>query len=279
MKTQLLLLTAGIFSLFGLTSCFQVENTITVNKDGSGTIVEETIFGEQMQMMLQMAQAQAGAQGGDAVANPLDKMMDKTKAEARAKKMGEGVELVGIEKINENGKMGVRTTYKFSDVNKLKYSNAGALDLGELPGAPADAAKKADEGGITFKLDGGKLSIIQKALNEEAAKAAEEQAKENPGEEKAAAMGEQELAMMKGMMKDMRIVMKVKIAPGIAKTNASHVDGDTITLGDVKMEKLLANPEKLKALQSGDFEKTKEAMKGIDGVKFEDKEVVEVEMK
>lgn len=279
MKTQLLLLATSAFALFGLTSCFQVENTITVKKDGSGTIVEETIFGEQMQMMLQMAQAQAGAQGGKAPANPLDKMMDKAKAEARAKKMGEGVELVSIEKINNDGKLGVRTTYKFADINKLNYSNAGALDMGDLPGAPAGAAKKVDDSGITFKLADGKLSIIQKAPKAE--DAAKDGAEVEGDAEKAVApaIDPQQLAMMKGMMKDMRITMKVKIEPGIAKTNASHVDGDTITLGDIKMDKLLENPEKLKALQGGDFEKTKEAMKDVEGVKFEGQNVVEVEMK
>ncbi|BDS08609.1 hypothetical protein NT6N_36490 [Oceaniferula spumae] len=271
MKTQLLMIATGLLTLFGLTSCFQVDNTITVNKDGSGTIVEETIFGEQMQMMLEMAKAQGGA----AQANPMDKMMDKTKAEARAKQMGEGVELVGIEKINNGGKLGVRTTYKFTDINKVKYSTAGALDMGDLPGAAAGAAKKADDAGVTFKLADGKLSIIQKAPKAEDAEKVEGDAEPAP----AGDIDPQQLAMMQGVMKDMRITMKVKIAPGIAKTDASHVDGDTITLGDIKMDKILANPEKLKALQGGDFDKTKEAMKGVDGVKFEGKEIVEVEMK
>lgn len=269
MKTQLLIIATSLFSLFGLTSCFQSENTITVNKDGSGTIVEETVFGEQMQMMIQMAEAQGGQ-----AANPLDQMTDKTKAETRAKTMGEGVELVGIEKINANGKIGVRTTYKFADINKLKYSSAGALDMGDLPGAAAGAAKKAEDAGVTFKLADGKLSIIQKAP-----KAADTEKAADAEKAEAPAIDPQQLAMMQGVMKDMRITMKVKIAPGIAKTNASHVDGDTITLGDIKMEKLLANPEKLQALQGGDFDKTKEAMKGVEGIKFEGKEIVEVEMK
>jgi len=269
MKTQLLIIATSLFSLFCLTSCFQSENTITVNKDGSGTIVEETHFGEQMKMMIQMAQAQGGQ-----AKSPLDSMMDKEKAKTRAKGMGEGVELVGIEKINKDGKIGVRTTYKFADINKLKYSSAGALDLGDLPGGAAGAAKKADEAGVTFKLADGKLSIIQKAPKaDDAEKAEDADAAEAPG------IDPQQLAMVQGMMKDMRITMKVKIASGIAKTDASHVEGDTITLADIKMDKLLANPEKLKALQGGDFDKTKEAMKGVEGVKFEGKEVVEVEMK
>ncbi|MBK1830565.1 hypothetical protein JIN77_07495 [Verrucomicrobiaceae bacterium R5-34] len=269
MKTQLLIIATSLLSLFGLTSCFQSENTITVNKDGSGTIVEETFFGEQMQMMIQMAEAQGG-QGG----NPLDQMTDPTKAKARAQAMGEGVELVGIEKINVDGKIGMRATFKFADINKLKYSSAGALDMGDLPGGAAGAAKEAEDAGVTFKLADGKLSIIQKTPEAEGADKAED-----GGAAEVPEMDPQQLAMMQGVMKDMRITMKVKIASGIAKTDATHVDGDTITLGDIKMDKLLANPEKLKALQGGDFDQTKEAMKGVEGVKFEGKEVVEVEMK
>ena len=78
--------------LFGLSSCIQVESTISVKKDGSGTITEELVFGEQMVMMMQMGAAQGGP--GAAGKDPMAQMLDKTKAQARAKKMGEGVELV-----------------------------------------------------------------------------------------------------------------------------------------------------------------------------------------
>ena len=87
------------------------------------------------------------------------------------------------------------------------------------------------------------------------------------------------MAMMQGMMKDMRVTTKLVIEAGIVKTDASHVDGNTIILSDIQMGKIMANPEKLKAIQSGDFEKTKDALKGVDGIKFEDKERVSVEMK
>jgi hypothetical protein len=43
--------------------------------------------------------------------------------------------------------------------------------------------------------------------------------------------------------------------------------------------KIVSDPKKLKAIQGGDFEKTKKALKGIDGIKFEGQETVEVELK
>ena len=265
MKTKLFMFASGVLALI-TSACLQIESTISLKKDGSGTITEKMILGQQMAAMMQMAEAQGGA-GGPA-GGPMAQMMDKAKAEARAKGMGEGVELVSMEKINDNGKVGVKTTFKFADINKLKYTTSSAMSGMEGMKAPEN-----DDAAPVFKYADGKLTITQKrpeVKNEDidaAKKAADNQ------------IGEQELAMMQGMMKDMRMTMKIKIESGIKKTNASHVDGDTLTMADIQFAKLLSDPEKLKVLQTGDFEKTKMALKGIDGIKFETQEVVEVELK
>ena len=148
--------------------------------------------------------------------------------------------------------------------------------MGDMPGAAGAKAEKAADAGLKFEFADGKLVIIQKAPKVE-------KEGEAPAGDKAADgapdMDPQMLAMMQGMMKDMRVTSKIVIESGIVKTDASHVEGNTITLSDIQMGKIMADPEKLKAIQSGDFEKTKEALKGIDGIKFEDKERVSVEMK
>ncbi len=255
--------TTAAVALFGLTSCFQVKSNIVLKKDGSGTITEEMILGDQMKMMLEMASAQGGQEGGK---NPMAQMLDKAKAEARAKKMGEGVELVSVKKINANGKLGIKTTFKFADINKLNYSINSAMDTGDMAGGAAKKIEKADASGPKFKFTDGKLTIIQKST-------------EGGEEPEATEMEPQFMAMMQGMMKDMRITSKITIQSGIAKTNATHVEGKVITLSDIQMGKIIGDPEKLKALQSGNIDKAKDALKGIDGIKFEDKEQVTVEMK
>ena len=268
------MIATGMLTLFGMCSCLQVESTITLKKDGSGTITEELLLGEQMVQMMQMGMAQAQQAGGK-VEDPMAKMMDKAKAKARAKGMGEGVEFVSIEKIDAGGKLGMRTIFKFSDINKLRYSNAGAMGMDDMPGAKKKGGGDANKDAPIFKYADGKLTIMQKHPkgDNDAAEAVE------AAEDK---MNEQEKAMfdgMKEMMKDMRMTMKLKFEPGIAKTNATHVEGNTITLADIEFGKLLADPEKLKALQSGNFEKMKKALKGTDGIKFETQEKVEVELK
>ena len=268
MKTKLLMIATGLLTLFGLCSCLQVESTISLKKDGSGTVTEKLILGQQMAAMMQMAGAQAGGAGED----PMAQMMDKSKAEARAKKMGEGVELVSLEKINKNGQIGVKTTFKFSDINKLKYTNSSAM--GGMEGMDT---KGDDADAPVFKYAGGKLMITQKRpdVKQEDLDAAKKAAEEVEDKE----LGEQELAMMRGMMKDMRMTMKIQFESGIKKTNASYVEGNTVTMADIEFAKVLSDPKKLKALQSGDFEQTKSALKGMDGIKFETQDVVEIEMK
>ena len=261
----------GVLALI-TSACLQIESTITLKKDGSGTVTETLVFGQQMAAMMQMAEAQGGAAG--AGGNPMAKMMDKGAAKARAKEMGEGVEFVSMEKINDNGRVGVKTTFKFSDINKLNYTSSSAMSgMGDMKGM---GVKDNEDAAPAFKYAGGKLTITQKKPD---VKEGDLDAAKKAAEEVDAQMGEQELAMMQGMMKDMRMTMKIKIEPGIKKTNASHVNGDTLTMADIQFAKLLSDPKKLQALQSGDFEKTKKALKGMDGIKFETQEVVEVELK
>ncbi len=246
-----------------MNACLQVESTISLKKDGSGTITENLILGQQMVQMMEMAAAQAGPD-----ADPMAQMVDKAKAAARAKGMGEGVELVSVEKINANGKIGVKTVFKFADINKLKYTTSSAM--GDMEGMDV---KEDENAAPEFKYADGKLTIIQKQPKGDA-EAAEDK-EDAMGDE----MEEQAMAMMQQMMKDMRMTMKLKLEPGIKKTNATHVEGDTVTMADIQFDKLLSNPEKLKALQSGDFEKTKKALEGMEGVKFEAQEKVEIELK
>ncbi len=150
------------------------------------------------------------------------------------------------------------------------------MDAGEMSGE-ADGEDKEDgeEEGIRFKFADGKLTIFQKSPDAEDDGDAADDDGDEPEEDE---MDAQAMAMMQGVMKDMRMAVKVTIEPGIAKTNASHVDGKVIMLFDIQMGKLLSDPEKIKALQKGNFDETKKALKGVEGIKFEDKEQVTIEM-
>lgn len=248
-------------SLFA-SSCLQTELTVNLNKDGSGTIVEQTILGAQMLEM--MGQFQQPGQP-----DPIKEMFSEEKAKAKIGKMGEGVEFVKVEMINEGGKKGGRVHYKFADINKVNLNPAGGLEAmnegGEAEVKPEDLVK--------FKYADGKLTLLSPPADfEEMNMAGGGEEAENP----------EMKAMAKQMMADMRITMKVTCPGGIEKTNASYVDGNTVTVMDVQMGKILdqeAAMKKIAETAKTDKEAAKAEFKKLDGIKVETTEEVTVSLK
>ena len=279
MKTTLHLVCAGLLALL-TSSCLEHSATIRLNKDGSGTITEETVFSaEASAMMAQMAQ------GGE---SPAAKFADAKKAAASAAAMGEGVTVDKVEKIDKDGRTGGRVVYKFKDINKVKFTYAEAMsdagkDMGP-PGAPGDApdapGDKPANKPMTFKYEGGVLTLV----NPEPEAAAKKPAAGGDAPDAAGEIDPQSLAMMQGVFKDMKMSLKVEIADGIAETDATHVDGNTVTLMDMAFGKLLANPEHMKKLSAMQMEESTPAevaaaFKGVEGMKIETKDTVTVKVK
>ena len=122
MKKLITLVGAAALALL-TTSCLQQHTTLSLNKDGSGTITETTTFGAQM-----LAMMGAAGEGQDPVAQMLEQA--KAKAAEAATTMGEGVTLKEVKALNEGGKKGVIAVYEFKDVNKLKYAFGQGLGDG-----------------------------------------------------------------------------------------------------------------------------------------------------
>ncbi|QTN34111.1 hypothetical protein HZ994_17905 [Akkermansiaceae bacterium] len=262
MKTAKLAL--GLFAALALPSCFQSETTITLNKDGSGTIVEETLLGAQMMaMMTQFAQP--------GQPDPVAEMFKEEKARKKLATMGEGVEYVKTEMIDKDGRKGARIHYKFADINKISVSPGDAVDdMQEGDGeAPAEAGKDKDS--AKFQYADGKLKIIVPPadfdeLNMDDAEGGDPQ----------------QMAMMKPMLAEMRVSMKLVIADGIAETNASYVDGNAITLMDVQVGKMLDHGDAIKKIAETaktDMAAAKAEFAKLDGIKMETKDDVTVTLK
>jgi len=259
---------ASAITALALSSCFQHEMTITLNKDGSGTVVEESLISAQMLAMLAQMAAGFGGEDGEAP-DPTAELLSKEEAQKRAKELGEGVTLVKIEPVEVNGAKGARVTYAFTDINKLNAdlgSGMNTMGSGEEEGGDVK-----NEQPIGFAYHDGKLTIKMPKPDKEAnAEAAEEP-------------DAQQIAMMKQIFADMKMGIKIVIAPGIADTNASHRDGDTITLVAINFGKLAENPDNFKKLAATQSETDPAAMmaalKDIDGVKLETQPEVTVSLK
>ncbi len=271
MKRLLLALTSAVIALV-LPGCLQNETTIHLNKDGSGTLVEQTTLGAQMLAMIDQMAAMGG--GGDNAKDPVAEMFSEEKGKARAAALGEGVTFEKSEPITVGGNKGAKTTYKFADINKLTISPGDGIKDVSPMGAQAPQGPKPEP--IRFAFADGTLTINMpkpdKADMEKSAVEADEAQEENPQMEE----------MMKQMLGDMKISLKLVADNGIAETNATNRDGNTITLMEMEMGKLMQNPEtmkKLKVAGQGDPEAAMKMLKGIDGVKMETQEKVTVKLK
>lgn len=254
----------GLLAALALPSCLQNETTVTLNKDGSGTVVEETYLGAKMlEMMTQFAQP--------GQPDPVAEMFSEEKAKAKTARMGEGVEYVKTEMIDKDGKKGARIHYKFADINKLKVSPSGAVDDMNQQ-APDDEEKEEEKETVSFSYADGKLKVITPPADFEDMQMGDEEGGENPEME----------AMMKEMMADMRLTLKLKIADGIESTNATYTEGDTVTLFDVQVGKMFAQKDEMKKIAETaktDMDAAKAAFAKLDGIKVETKEDVTITLK
>ncbi|RYD47645.1 MAG: hypothetical protein EOP85_05090 [Verrucomicrobiaceae bacterium] len=255
-----------------LPGCLQNETTVTLNKDGSGTLVEQTTLGGQMLSMLEQFAAFGGQQGAD----PVAKLFSAEKAKEKAGKLGEGVTFEKSEPLTVGGGKGAKMTYRFTDINKLKVSPGSDMsDLSPMAGAPG-APPKVEQKPVTFNYAGGTLTVTMPDPQKPAA-----DPPKPDGAPDLSQMGAQEQAAMKEMMGDMKMSFKLVIEPGISETDATHRDGKTITLMEMEMGKLLEKPdtlEKLSKLDQNNPAAAMEAFKGINGVKMETKKIVTVKV-
>jgi hypothetical protein len=86
-------------------------------------------------------------------------------------------------------------------------------------------------------------------------------------------------AMMKMMLKGMHFAVKIDFNGDIVETDATNVDGNTVTLLEMDFEAIVDDAEKLSALntkQPKGIEEVKELLKDVEGLKFELQEEVEV---
>jgi len=256
-----------VLALF-LSSCLQHRVVIRLEKDGSGTLTEETTFGAQALAMIEQMATLGGEEAGD----PVGDLADEASAKERLESLGEGVTLEKVEKIDEAGRKGGRVVYAFEDINKLNFTFGESMNemSDDMPQAPG-AEEPEEEKPLDFHYEDGVLTLKNPQADKEQGEA-----------EPAQPMDDQQMAMAQQMMGDMVMSLKLEIPGGIAETNASHVDGDTITFLEMEMGKLLADPEKFRKFAAANPQtpaEMQEAARGIEGVKVETEDEVRVELK
>ncbi len=261
MKISSLLLAAVALML---ASCLEIKSTVIVNKDGTATIEESMLMGAQLAAMMQ---------GGGGPSDQLKGLtMDKAKAEARAKKLGEGVTVKSHEEIKTpDGKSGTKVVFAVADLSKLKYVPFEP----EQPGKPASAKEP-----MTFALSGSTLTISNPEADKKQGGDADKP-KKTPEE---IAMMKSQLGMMKPMFAGMRMAVEVKGANGIASSDATNFSAGTISYLDLQFDKLMDNADAFgSVMESADsglsMADAAAKFNKVEGLKIEGKKVVKAELK
>lgn len=212
-----------------LMGCISSGVTVKVNKDGSGEIIQTFKIKKDFVGFLSMS---------DEPTDP--NLIDMEALEATAKAMGEGVSLIKVDPMPESSPYaGYEAYFKFTDISKIRVN-------AEPSTSPESSAEENDW--ISFDFNKGSTSKLTMYLpNEEDGEAP---AEEN-GELEASA--DEELGdQLKEIYKDMHYWMKIEINGKITNTNASLVDGSTVTIFDMNFEKIVENDDLFKRVTGED---------------------------
>lgn len=200
--------------------CFEGQRAIRVRGDGSGTVVDTLVLGEQMKAMV------AAADKGKETA-----AKQKADYEAAAAAMGPGVRFVGEEKTAE----GIKATYAFADIRGVK------LDVSPGPAGREDGGQKKAQP-LTFRLTRqGTKSILTVVQPRPAPK---EEAAEAPGPLQE--MGMAMWAMMKPMMKGLKLRTVLEVDGRLVRTNSRLARGSTVTLLEMDFDQVAADDANFK---------------------------------
>ena len=271
MKQRIALWIAGLLALIGISGCLEVEQVITLKKDGSGTITEEVVMGAQIVAMLEGLPAGAGAE------NPFADLHNVEQYKAKAADYGKGVTYSRMEKIERNGGKGVKVTYLFEDINNVVLTPGSAMnDLNkEGEGKEAEAVK---DDPLKFAYAGGVLTVTVPEPSEKEVESAEEEAGVLELDQDDPAMQ----AMMAQMLKGMKVSTKLVTVPGIQKADATYVKDNTVTFMLMDFDEIMKNPNGFKTLQKLEGAKraeVAEALKGVKGVEVETKKEIRIKLK
>ena len=262
---RLLALAALLPALF-LAGCLQVDAVVKVKPDGSGTIEQKVMMTpEVVAQMKSMAQAFGGDKPGAKGAE----IYDEAKLKAQAAEMGEGVTFTSGKKATAaDGSEGYTAVFAFTDIAKLKLKTSP----GAFGPAGSGMSMKSKDAPVTFQFTKGRPAELT-IHNERTAK--KKDAAPSPED----AAQEALLPMMQQMLKDMRMNVAVEVVGKISETNAQWKEGSRVTLMDMEMNKILADPVKFKAMtkiKDPNSAEEKALIASVPGIKVETAETVKI---
>ena len=251
------------FTALCLGGCLQIEKTVKLKTDGSGTI-EETVVMSKAMVEQMKAMGTQFSQGFGAKNEPAKKpkefsLLDEGKLKKEAAAMGAGVTFVGAKKVTTDTGEGYTATFAFTDINNLK------IDQNPSSSAPKMGTDTKPEKHEIIGFQFTKGSPAELVITMPAQKF---DRKDKP--DKKSNPAATQMAMQ--FFKDMKISIGIEVQGAITETNASYHDGSRVTLMEMDFNKLLADPKKFEefsAMDAQTLEEAKKLLKQVPGVKVE----------
>lgn len=297
-----LLVAGAVLLALCLAGCIQVDTTVNVNPDGSGTVDQTLVMKTDMISMMQSFGSAAqngaapqngssdGSAGGASAPNggaqPFS-LYDPNQLKQDAQKMGPGVTLKSSEPVQNNFGSGYHVIYAFTNIGTLTIAQNPTSFLpsdltsgmqGSPMGAPgAEPAGANGPDNLHFVFTKGSPAVLQIQFPPQPPKPA---GNAGTGSNQPANVSSDELAMVQQFYQDMRFRVNLVFNGTIVDTNATYRNGNQITILDLNFNDLLANPAFMKSLQSGGPpQDIKQFAAQYPSVKFETKPNVTVKFK
>lgn len=263
---------AGFVIVIALTGCLQVDTKVNLNQDGSGTIEETVIMKTEFLNMIREFVA-----AFDSAKSEEFNMFNEDRLKTRVSDFGEGVKYVSGEKFSIPGYEGFKALYSFTDINKIRI-NPSPED--KVPfGEDADESDEtfANNDFFIFKFSKGNPATLvvefPKPENEN------EDNSEETYEYEDSTFYDQEMDKLTDVFNGLKISTILNFNNNIKETDASFVEGNTVTLLQVDFSEITKNKEVMKNLEKKKpetMEEFKEAVGNLEGIKIEFKDKITI---
>jgi hypothetical protein len=221
-----------------VTGCLRSFTTVKVHRDGSATITDSMLFSPRLISMLQSM----GSFGSEDSTQEEIELWNDSIINAEANSFGAGVRLDSWEEITSGTFQGYAATFKARDIGSVRLSMQRGQDKMKKRSTQTDSMSEAgdaeadeDAGDtISFSYASGLLTVHPPVFD-----ATEERSTDSSVEEKSDKELRQNLDMMSSFLRGIRMGVFVTVDGTIKETNASHVNGDRMTIFYVDFDKLI----------------------------------------
>lgn len=248
--------------------CIQIETTLFVKKDGSGTIHERVVMSKTFVNMLKdFAQSFQDSTSTDEFA-----LFKEDEIINDAKNYGADVSYISHNFISEDNWEGYTAVYAFNDVSKIKLT-PDPDDKIEVGMGEQETAQAKDYYYFSFiKGDIPELIIDRPEIQMDNEG---EESEQDETQETNDQLGDEFIKMMEGMS----MKVKVGIEGDIVSTNATYVDGSEVTLFQMDLSEMMKDKDNFKEFtnkQPKNVEEMKEFLKKFPSMKLEIEKPVKI---